>query len=409
MAEAGFEALGDLPARARILLAGLVEKLLDMQTDEHLYTSFRGDPTVSVTVSAMVMMAFHEARHPHAQYVCDAILSMKVKDHGMKGAFPAQVGGYCHTYGTAWALSSCLRVRPSCVYNLFDTVSWLTAQRRQGVAGWGHTREHQPRPFFSAYVVNALIEYLDCLLILGGSADALPRKVRKTVEEGINFLKDGRIGANINPFGNNLLLWSFDSKDKGVCLASTTNALHALSRFFYGELGRHRADAPGMRAAIKETYEALGGVLAASTLQENIAALRVGQQSLTVNLWPTIKEDSPKTYTNLFFTPFAAVSLMEVCRLLYPDALPALRPEILTLVRWIYDNAYYYEGSLEGIIGPGERVYVWSTAKAATVLSLWLNSLQQVIFQPDKYLRPGPSAAGQTLAGQTTNPAASHP
>ena len=386
MSEVGFGELGDLPLRTRMLVGGLVEKLLGIQTERHLYTSFRDDPTASVTVSAMAMLAFHEARHPQGQYVCDAILKMKVKDDTANGAFPAQVGGYCHTYGTAWALASCLRVRPSCAYTLFDTVNWLIAQRRQGVMGWGHTKEHQPRPFFTAYVVNSLIEYLDCLLVLSGTADALPGKIRKTIEEGVDFLIGRRLGARVSPFGN-LLLWSFDPKDKGVCLASTTHSLHVLSRFFHGYLGRQRSDAVEMRAAIRSTYEAVGGVLTASTLNTDTAELNVGGQKLMVNLWPSIKEDSPKAYTNLFFTPFAAVPLLEVSQSLYPGTVPALRPEILTLVRWIDEHVSYDEGQLEGVLGPGGRVYVWSTAKAATVLSLWLNSLQQVIFQPDKYLK----------------------
>jgi len=370
--------LNDLPFRANEVLQEITSNLVGWgRENNYLFKSNSYDNSHSLTVSAMSMLALHEVGHPIGDHTHDAILSHKQKDPITRGAFPAQVGKYCHTYGTAWILFACLHIRPSGVTSFYDTVDWLIAQRTDSNKGWGHTRDSHPRAFFTAYVLNSLLEYLECLSALDAAPQGLPKKIVKAVEDGIDFLMEDRRATDV-------MLWSFDRKDQSVCIASTAIALHVLAKYFKGEFGCYHAHAENFREMVGSTFEALGTSLGPNSLTTGETVIKAGKQNFRVNLWPLLKEDAPSGYANAYFTPLIGVTFLEMCKMLYPNGIAALRSEILVFVEWIINNVSRDEnGKSEGVLGPGNRVYVWSTAKSIIVLSRWLNSLKDYVFTSD--------------------------
>src|SRR5262249_10781484 len=133
---------------------------------------------------------------------------------------------YCHTYAAAWSIFSCLRARPSSWERLSDSVEWLIDQRPSGWRGWGHVKTSpSPRAFNTAYVLNSILEYLECTRFANAKELDL-NAVNGALRDGVRFLsEDARNKASTQHW-----VWDLQAGANGMCLATTAIALHVLAK-----------------------------------------------------------------------------------------------------------------------------------------------------------------------------------
>jgi hypothetical protein len=341
-----------------------------------LFASNANDASYSITVSAMAMLALSEVGHRAAQFVCDDVLAAREADGQDAGAWRAQGNTYCHVLNAAWAVFACLRTRPSCVRNLGNTIAWLVRQRATGRAGWGYIRKETstPRAFYTAYVVNSLVEYIRCAETFGLSS--LPPidcvEVRVALREGLRFLTDESPGSSTA----DLLTWSRDPASTDLCLATTAMATHVLAK-----LDGIEKLSPAVRSQLPCIVRLLCNVLRDGPVPP--ASIEIGGQSVPIEQWPRFQENDPPYWYD-YFTPVVNVTLIETARDLGLTDVPVALQAATRAVQWIILNVVKQADGLPGVPArPGDRrVAIWPTLQGIIILQRWLASLSMLVRQP---------------------------
>jgi len=360
-----------MAAKAKKYLGAITETLLSWQLPNRLFASNPGESRESYTVSSMAMLALYEMKRREAQFTCQAILNQRTTDDPNRGAWRAQIEApYYHTYAASWAIFGALRVQPTCIETIGSSIDWLIAQQDGKTQGWAHTAKTTPRSFYTAYALNALFEFVECLAISGIANDAGRReKAEKAVQGGVNFLTKNTVRKDI-------WFWDQSTDGQGLCIATTAIALHVLSKFGRSEAGQSQ---PWIQPILKQSLAHLLPLFGTDELLRGqaYATHKVDGREVTVKLWPQINENVPSSYWNSYFTPILAVTLMDFGQLSLAGDPALLEKAILTLVTWILDHVYPYKGENKIAIGSsaGSAPTVWSTAQSIVVLRRWLDWL----------------------------------
>jgi hypothetical protein len=367
--------LADLVKRAQATMDGLVEATVQRRRpNSFLYPSNTTDANPSITVSGMAMLALHTAQDRNAQFVCDDVLSARIKEGDDEGAWKGQGDTHCHSLAAAWALLACLRTRPSCVITVENSVSWLIRQQSPESGGWGY-HPTEPRAFYTAYVLNALIEYVNCAAVIGLNVE----KVESKIKEGSEFLLNESL-RSCNP--GNILLWSKDPKGSDFCLASTAMAVFVLANRY-----KNFNNSQLILSALKESVELLCRVMKdGPPPRGKQIQLPLKEERIIFEPWPQFLENGPNYWFH-YFTPLVSITLMDAARELKIVRLPLLLDGVTNTVRWIIQRAVVQADQMLGVPAREDetRIAIWPTVQSIIILSRWLDALMSVLADPEVF------------------------
>lgn len=381
--------LADLAEKADSTCRQLVDALRERRwKDTFLFGSNKTDTNHSITVSSMAMLALVEAGDRMAQFVCDAVLEDRQREGANAGAWRAQGNEHYHTVNAAWAVFACLRTRPSCARELAASVEWLIGQQDNASGGWPylHRDGNNPRAFYTAYVMSALVEYLQCAKVAGSVTTGVldTTRVSQALSSGLRFLTEAAPSTR-NP---QRLLWSQYPRADDVCIATTAMATHVLAKV-KNVVGL----APLIEAQLPQTLELLAEYLENGPGKTTID---VDGVQVPVDPWPSFDENDP-AYWYYYFTPIAGVTVMDTARDLGLSDVPSAMRAVVSTVKWVLEKTVTQADKMPGVpksVGD-KRIANWTTAQGIIILRRWQVSLSSLVRQP------------QTLSLFDTEPASS--
>lgn len=353
--------LAKISEKAETAIKNLTDTILSQRIARtFLFASNARSQNISITVSSNVLRALASIGRRESAFVCRDILGRMVVRGKDEGAWRAENGAYCHVVCTSWALFSCLKSQPTLVEDLQRSARWLVNQRPVGSDGWGFVKTCQPKAFYTALVLNALIEFARCDL---ATRRTVPRWLLQAIEEGIGFLWKSK--HRINDY----FLWKFHDDGPYFCIASTSFAIHALSKF-NDLLGTTKHD---LRTSISYLSEVMK-----EGPRDRVLRVAWDGQSGLLPYWANIRENGP-TFWYKYFTPIAVMTLFRTSvstRASFPIAIEAITNTTLWLlnnIRYVKDSGYFV--NMGDDIDPRA---LWPSAQSILILNRWRQALSKI-------------------------------
>lgn len=299
----------------------------------------------SITVSGTVAVGLERSgSHEYAQILVENIRKCQIKSGQDRGAYspPLSNGGVRppHNMSNFWALYSSLIVSPDCVDHTStqDVIRFLLDEQREGA--WGLTKSHTPKPYYTAHVLLALLEYYQ---LTEGHETMRPKNIENAIVDSVNYLcKIGDLKS---------LQWpEYEKKHSPFHLPSSAITIRALSK--YKKLFGKEIYSDDQ---LNQSYHL--------TLASDLEKLLI----LTdVNLWPEVKENEIPTYH-----AWLSISDAVVCFL---DAgIHPLETSIIKSLNWIEKHVVRHEGIIGIDAGAPDtgKIANWSTGHSLIAINLW--------------------------------------
>lgn len=352
-------------SRVHALHDELIRSLLRVRVNG-LFVSNKGDANISATVSAVAALALNEAGDRYvadAQHTIKLLANRREKQGAAKGAWKAQSGSVCHVLATAWPLFAFARILPNELRSVEATVRWLASTARAKASGWGWHRGSPPKPFPTAYAVNALLAIKTCPQHKA-FRPALVTEVDEAICAGVSHL----IHAARTLDNRKLIYWTDNGNGGRLCLATTSICYHVLHKYI--TLDRGRTIDPQLGQAITTTFAAICESLGRQGLGSVDLEIPLASASVRASTWPVIHETDGINYTYSFFTPLLATTLVELFRdIEHSPCTPVLINACRRMVDWILDLQPWLADNNSGFLEvPGQSPSIWATAQSAIVL-----------------------------------------
>jgi hypothetical protein len=334
--------LRELAGAAFALRGQLVQTLLSQRREDDLFPAKPDDERTTLSVSAMVALALHEAHDLATPRALRSVL-----DGPRKGpAYCSHDRSHTHILATAWPVLACTQIDPHSVEELAAPAKWLVDQGKRGA--YSYTERQPVRAFYSGVVLLALASYLRAAVSVNSNSPAVRVVVEESVSPALPTISDWLTSNRLR--GSEPWQWPSSSTEPAPCLVSTTAAY------------------AGLQAATSMDPESDYGFLqCSSAIRESLlvglaAAVQAAPVPTTLDsawkdVWPWITETAP-SYWFRFFTPLLALSADDGLA----RASWVRRKEVLAAVAWVVDNS-------EAV---GEMNLVWTKAKPGRMeLTLW--------------------------------------
>ncbi|TXG88106.1 MAG: hypothetical protein E6R14_00060 [Thermomicrobiales bacterium] len=348
----------------RALHKDLIRSLLRVRQGDGLFVSNKGDSRSSPTVSAVAALALTETEEglSAAQDTIKKLLKARGRQGPAKGAWSPQSGDVRHVLATAWPLFAATRILPNEVAALKSTICWLTTAARTRNSAWGWHDKTPPRPFPTAFALNALLAVKACEQH-GNLEPNVTAKIDEAIRAGVDHLLE-----TANRPDSTLIYWPDRSRSqKRICLATTSICYHVLHKHI--ALDRGRTVEPQLSEAISTTFAAMCQGLGAKGLDALEFEVPLPLGNVRASTWPVIHVTDGINYTFAFFTPLLATTLVELFKDIQnsPYA-PQLRAACVQMVDWILAQRQHLLDSDGFLNVPGQAPAVWATAQGAIVL-----------------------------------------
>lgn len=381
-----------------------VATLLAARTSTGLYSSYFDDrQSDSFTVSAIAAIALCEAGEEAATTAHEVIDELLARQDD-SGAWHAQAGSaetvLYHTLSTSWCLLACLKVQPTKVDRLLSAAMWLASQADAQTGAWGFVSHAHPQfqggnPFFTAFAVNALHEYLvrhDRGKVRSNATAAQIALIEERVISGLRYLLEHRLSG---PEFDQLLFWPQSVANPSVCIATSSIAYHIISKARSRVMERF-AGAESVFSKLGDSVEELCAAFAKENLNTHSITISRFKDRKIVPLWPSIHVTIPVNYTYYFFLPIVATTFLEVASKVRPKNLGPWKAATANLTRWLIENNLQLKDGSHVYMHAGGRVSLWSTAQAALALGRVLARPDWIADEPDSSLgAPLPSLVEQ--------------
>jgi len=353
-----------------------------------LFQSNAATGDASITVSSIVLCAFHTIGARETQVVCDAILEERIQDNSSdNGAWYGETGEHCHVMVTAWALFACLQARCTLITELDDSINWLinaqwpsnpsdvqSLDKLHHRGGWGIAKGKTAHTFYTAFAINALIEAWHAYKVMNKQ---IPTKLMDAVRGGVEFLH--RVcWSSGQP---RTYLWEHFRGTEDFCIASTAMAVHVLAK--YHNLTENSAQSQDLHHTVKALCDFMR-----NGPPEYDMIIVVDGKEIKLTGWPQFRENDPN-YWYLYFTPILIITLLHTAQDVGWNSFPAAKDAIVESVQWIIKNqnrrdSGVFISMMSHRINPEA---LWPSAQSIIVLRRWQEALSELllnVFLSDK-------------------------